>query len=106
MADPADYLDELKVRLKNPSVSASDLLDYLTAALRDVDVAQYSTNDFTSQVIDTACQELFIDGKFPEVTGISASGVSTSLSTGDAERFRRRLAGRRQSSWMDGTGVE
>lgn len=100
MANASDYLTDVKIRLKNPAVQDAEVLAYITDALLDLDQTAYSANDFYAQVLDSTCHLLAIDGKFPEITSISASGVSTSLSANDPERFRRRMAARRQASWM------
>ncbi len=98
--DPAVYLDELTMRLQNPSVSADDLLLYITAAGREVSPANYSSEDYDAQILDTACQMLAIDGKFPEISSVSSQGVSTSFAANDPERYRRRIAARRAAYWM------
>jgi len=99
--DPAVYLDELKMRLQNPSVSDADLLVYITAAARDVsNPSLYSASDYDAQILDTACQLLAIDNKFPEIQSVSSQGVSTSFSSNDPERYRRRIASRRAAAWM------
>lgn len=91
---------ELKIRLSNPAVSDIELESYITAALRAVKQENYSTDDYAAQVLDQACHELCIDGKFPEISSVSAGGVSTSFSANDPERYRRRMSARRQSVWM------
>lgn len=98
--DPAVYLDELKMRLQNPSVADSDLLIYLTAASRDVRTGFYSAEDYDAQILDTACQLLCLDNKFPEVSSVSSQGVTTGFSANDPERYRRRIAARRTAAWM------
>lgn len=98
--DPTVYLAELKMRLQNPSVSDSDLTMYITAAGREVNPALYSATDYDAQILDTACQLLAIDNKFPEIQSVSSQGVSTSFAPNDPERYRRRIAARRQASWM------
>lgn len=98
--DPTVYLDELKMRLQNPSVGDSDLLLYITAAGREVNPALYSVTDYDAQILDTACQLLAIDNKFPEIQSVSSQGVSTSFAPNDPERYRRRIAARRQAAWM------
>lgn len=103
MAVAATYLAELRTRLQNPAVSDDDLTVYLNAAFRDVSEGMYSATDFDAMVMDTACQMLAIDGKFPEVSSVSSQGVSTSFAPNDPERWRRRLAARRQAYWMRGT---
>jgi len=94
------YLAELRTRLQNPAVSDADLLVYIGAAFREVSPANYSPDDYAAQVLDTACQMLAIDGKFPEVSSISSQGVSTSFSPNDPERYRRKISARRQAAWM------
>lgn len=98
--DPAVYLDELRMRLQNPSVGDPDLTIYLTAASREVSPAQYNPDDYNAQILDTACQMLAIDNKFPEISSISSQGVSTSFTSNDPERYRRKIAARRAASWM------
>jgi hypothetical protein len=98
--DPSLYIDELKMRLQNPAVLDSDLTIYLNAADREVEVNQYSQKDYVAQILDTACQMLAIDGKFPEIQSINSGGVSTSFSPNDPERYRRKIRARRQASWM------
>ena len=98
--DPTLYLPELRMELQNPAVPDTDLELYLVKASREVSTANYSENDYTSQIIDTACHLLLIDGKFPEINSISSGGVSTSFSSQDPERYRRRIAARRTASWM------
>jgi len=100
MRSATDYLSEVRERLQNPAVSDPELIVYINAALRDVHADQYSTEDNYSQVVDTALQFLVADNKFPELGSISATGVSTSFAAGDPERYRRRLAARRQAAWM------
>lgn len=97
---PSDYLSELKTRLQNPAVPDADLLIYIGEAFREVSYSNYSPTDYDAQILDTACQILAIDGKFPEVTSISSQGVSTSFSPNDPERYRRKIAARRTASWM------
>lgn len=98
--DPTVYIDELRMRLQNPSVLDSDLTIYLNAASREVSTTQYKQPDYDAQILDTACQMLAIDGKFPEIQSISSGGVSTSFSPNDPERYKRKIAARRQASWM------
>lgn len=102
MADASIYLAELRMRLQNPAVIDADLLVYITAAFREVNRANYSQDDYDAQVLDTACQMLANDGKFPEIGSVSSQGVTTSFSANDPERYRRRIAARRQASWMNG----
>ena len=98
--DPTAYLAELKRRLQNPSVSDEALTVYIVAAGRDVNPALYSASDYDAQILDTACQLLAIDNKFTEIQSVSSQGVSTSFSSNDPERYRRRIASRRAAAWM------
>jgi len=97
----AEFVVELKGRLSNPAVLDSELEIYINAAMRSVLESNYSAEDYIEQVLDTACHQLLIDGKFPEIGSVSAGGVSTSFSSGDPERFRRRIAARREAVWMN-----
>jgi len=96
----SDLAAELKIRLDNPAVADTELELYITAAKRSVNPANYSEDDYTEQVLDQACQQLAIDNKFPEISSVNSGGVSTSFSPNDPERFRRRMAARRESAWM------
>lgn len=100
MPVPADYLAEVRVRLQNPAVSDSDLLVYIGEAFREVSPTLYSSTDFDAQILDTSCQILAIDGKFPEINSISSQGVTTSFSPNDPERYRRKIAARRAAAWI------
>ena len=95
-----DFLLELKTRLANPAVSDTDLLVYIGSSMREVSISNYEIPDYFEQVLDTACMKLSIDNKFPEVQGVSQNGLSTSFSSNDPERFRRRITERRQASIM------
>lgn len=96
----SDFLDELRFRLGNPAVNDSELLMYINASFRDVSRGQYSAPDYVAQILDTACQYLARDNKFPEISSISGGGVSTSFSSNDPERYRRMISARRQAAWI------
>lgn len=98
--NPILYIPELRMRLQNPAVLDNDLLTYVKAAQREVKVGMYSIDDYDAQILDTACQMLAIDGKFPEISSITSGGVSTSFSPNDPERYRRKIAARRSAYWM------
>ena len=98
--DPLLYLPELTMRLQNPAVPEADLIIYLNMASREVSPTNYNPEDYESQILDTACQLLAIDGKFPEISSVASGGVSTSFSPNDPERYRRKIAARRAASWM------
>jgi len=93
--------EELKVRLANPAVADSELEIYVTAAKRSVQLGIYSNDDYTEQVLDSACHNLLVDGKFPEVNSVSTGGVSTSFAAQDPDRFLKRMNARREAYWMD-----
>lgn len=97
----SDLAAELKVRVKNSSLSDDELESYITAAKRSVNTENYNTDDYTEQVLDQACHELAIDNKFPEIQSVSRGGVSTGFAVNDPERYRRRMANRRAAAWMD-----
>ena len=96
------YTDEqfttsLRLRLANPAVSDDEVEEYLASAKREINAALYEENDYIEQVLDTACYKLAIDNKFPEVQSTSQNGLTTSFSSNDPERYRRRLTERRQA---------
>lgn len=94
-------LPEMRARVMNAAISDEELLLYLQAAAREVDEALYASIDAAiNQVLDSACHMLLIDNKFPETQSLSQGGASVSFATGDAERFRRRMAARREAAWM------
>ena len=96
-----DFLLPLKTRLANPAVSDGDLIEYIDSAMREVKQDNYKTvDDYYEQVLDTACYKLSVDNKFPEIQGVSQNGLSTSYSSNDPERFRRRITERRQAMLM------
>lgn len=96
-----DYVDEVRTRLDNPAVSDHEIKSYVLAAIRDVKKGFYPTDQYDAQVLDTACQLLYSDNKFPEVTGASQGGVSTSMAGMGDNKFRERLAARRSGAWMN-----
>lgn len=93
-----DFLSPLKLRLANPAVTDGEILEYITSSMREVSPANYPADDYYEQVLDTACYKLSIDNKFPEIQSVSQNGLSTSFSTNDPERFRRRMTERRQAA--------
>lgn len=96
-----DFLQDLKSRLANPAVADGDLLSYIDSSMREVKQDNYKTiDDYYEQVLDTACYKLSVDNKFPEIQGVSQNGLSTSYSSNDPERFRRRITERRQAMLM------
>ena len=92
------FADELKLRLANPAVTDTEIDTYVAMAKRDVSSANYSVDDYISQVLDTACYLLSLDNKFPEISSTSQNGLTTSFSGNDSERWRRRLTERRQAN--------
>ncbi len=104
MAIPSvDFLNDLRTRLGNPAISDPELLKYIDYAKSNVDRGLYSATDYIAQVLDAACQYLFEDNKFPEITSLSEGGVTTSFAGDGEKRFRERLEGRRQAAWMNPT---
>ena len=103
MFSTADFIASLKIRLANPAVSDAELTEYIASAQREVDPSNYAANDYIEQVLDTACYKLSLDNKFPEISSVSQNGLSTSFSSNDPERFRRRITERRQAVLI-GTG--
>lgn len=97
---PTDFLSDLKSRLANPAVTDDDLLQYLGSAMREVKPGNYPADDYYEQILDTACYKLSIDNKFPEIQSVSQNGLSTSFSSNDPERYRRRMTERRQAAIM------
>lgn len=91
------FKEELKIRLANPAVFDNELEVYVAMAKRDVSSAPYSSADYISQVLDTACYLLSLDNKFPEVSSVNQNGVSTTFAGNDPERWRRRISERRQA---------
>ena len=101
-----DFFQDLKSRLANPAVTDGELIRYIDSSMREVKQGNYAVDDYFEQVLDTACYKLSIDNKFPEVQGVSQNGLSTSFSSNDPERFRRRLTERRQAMIMGaGSGL-
>jgi hypothetical protein len=96
-----DFITSLTVRLDNPAVSVLELTEYLNSAIREVKSWNYNPDDYTEQILDTACMKLAIDGKFPEISSVSQNGLTTSFSGNDPERFRRRITERRQASILN-----
>jgi hypothetical protein len=96
----ADFIPVLTSRLANPAVTVVDITIYIESAMREVKPDNYAPSDYFEQVLDTACYKLSIDNKFPEVQTVSQNGLSTSFSSNDPERFRRRITERRQASVM------
>lgn len=102
----SQFITSLTVRLDNPAVTALELTEYILSAQREVSSANYPENDYIEQVLDTACYKLAMDCKFPEVQGVSQNGLSTSFSSGDPEKYRRRITERRQAQLLGaGLGV-
>lgn len=102
MFDPSLYIDELRTRLSNPAILDSELEIYLVSASRQVNVSNFSESDYVEMILNSACQLLLVDNKFPEITSISSQGVNTNFAANDPERFRKKIAAIRNSSWMDG----
>ena len=91
------FAEALKIRLANPAVSDTEIAAYIAAAKRDVSSANYSTADYVSQVLDTGCHLLALDGKFPDIQSTSQNGLTTSFSGNDPAKWLKRITERRQA---------
>ena len=100
MFDPSLYIDELRIRLSNPAILDTELEVYLISASRQVSIGNFSDNDYVEMILNSACQLLLVDNKFPEIQSISSQGVSTSFAANDPERFLKKINAIRQASWM------
>ena len=102
-----EFQTSLKKRLANPAVSDNEIQEYIASAKREVSSGNYSANDYIEQVLDTALYKLAIDNKFPEIASTSQNGLTTSFSSNDPERYRRRITERRQAALIGtGAGIE
>ena len=101
MFDPSLYLDELRIRLSNPAILDSELEIYLLGASRQVRVGNYSESDYTELILNSACQLLLVDNKFPEITSVQSQGVTTNFSANDPERFIKKINAIRKAQWID-----
>jgi hypothetical protein len=102
-----EFQASLKKRLANPAVSDDELQEYIASAKREVSSGNYAANDYIEQILDTACYKLALDNKFPEVLSTSQNGLTTSFSSGDPEKYRRRITERRQAVLIGaGAGLE
>ena len=98
MAEPSDFLAELKTRVGNPAVADSAFITYITSAMREVKPGTYRSNDdYVEQVLDTACMKLANDGKFPQTQSVSQNGVTASFSLNDPKVWLNRVTERRQA---------
>lgn len=101
MFDPLIYIDELRGRLNNPAVLDTELEIYLVSASRQVSVGNWSDTDYLEMILNSACQLLLVDNKFPEITAVQSQGVTTNFASSDPERFRKKLAALRAATWLD-----
>lgn len=101
MFDPSLYINELRIRLSNPAILDEELNIYLVSASRQVSTdLDWTDGEYTEMILNSACQLLLVDNKFPEIQSVSSNGVSTSFSGNDPERFRKKIAALRASKWM------
>ena len=101
MFDPSLYIDELRTRLSNPAILDAELEVYLISASRQVSVdLEWSDDEYTEMILNSACQLLLVDNKFPEIQSVASNGVSTSFAANDPERFRKKISALRASKWM------
>lgn len=97
-----EFSNALSKRVGNPAIENTEFNFYIDLAKKDVLQENYSLEaDYEQQLLDTACLLLQIDNKFPEITGVSANGVTTSFSQSDINRFRRRVASRRMAEFIN-----
>ena len=93
----AQFAAELKRRLDNPAVSDADISAYVEYAKSEVDSGLYADNVYNLQVLDTACHQLALDNKFPEISSVSQNGVSMSFAANDPAKWTKRITERRQA---------
>lgn len=100
MFDASLYIDELRLRLSNPAILDSELTVYLNSASRQVKVGIYSEDDYVEMILNSACQLLLVDNKFPEISSVASQGVSTSFSSANPKRFLEKISAIRQAYWL------
>ena len=101
MFDPSLYIDELRIRLSNPAILDDELTIYLVSASRQVSTdIEWTEDEYTEMILNSACQLLLVDNKFPEIQSVASNGVSTSFSGNDPERFRKKISALRSAKWM------
>ncbi len=98
--NPSLYIDELRTRLSNPAVLDAELEIYLVSASRQVSLDGWTNDEYIEMILNSACQLLLVDNKFPEITSIQSQGVTTNFSSNDPERFRRKIAALRAAWWQ------
>ena len=94
------YIDELRLRLNNPAIPDAELTVYLVSASRQVNPDGWTNDEYTEMIINSACQLLLVDNKFPEIQSVSSQGVSTSFSGANPNRFKEKLAALREGYWL------
>ena len=101
MFDPSLYIDELRIRLSNAAILDDELSIYLVSASRQgsTDI-EWTEDEYTEMILNSACQLLLVDNKFPEIQSVASNGVSTSFSGSDPERFRKKISALRSAKWM------
>lgn len=100
MFDPSLYIDELRIRLSNPAILDTDLEIYLISASRQVKLDGWEDDEYKEMILNSACQLLLVDNKFPEITAVQSQGVSTNFAANDPLRFRNKIAALREAWWM------
>lgn len=100
MFDPTLYIDELRLRLSNPAILDTELTVYLISASRQVQLDGWTPDEYTEMILNSACQLLLVDNKFPEIQSIASQGVSTSFSSADPERFVKKINALRKACWV------
>lgn len=100
MFDPTLYIAELRFRLSNPAVLDDELTVYLNSASRQVSLTGWTDDEYREMILNSACQLLLVDNKFPEISSIQSQGVSTSFAANDPERFNKKLSALRAAQWQ------
>lgn len=98
--DPSLYIEELKARLKNPAIDDTELDYYLISASRQVQVDGWEDYEYREMILNSACQLLLVDNKFPEITSVQSQGVTTNFASNDPERFLKKINALRKALWM------
>lgn len=100
MFDPTLYIDELRLRLSNPAITDDELNIYLVSASRQVKTNGWEPDEYIEMILNSACQLLLVDNKFPEIQSVASQGVSTSFASANPNRFKEKIAALRQAWWL------
>lgn len=86
--------------MKNPAILDAEYIVYLVSASRQVRLDGWEVDEYTEMILNSACQLLAIDNKFPEITSVQSQGVTTSFAMNDPRRFADKLAALRAAYWQ------